>query len=188
MGRPAQISRPAVLAAALALADERGLDAVTMQAVAARLGVTAMALYRHVRDKDDLLDGLVEALLTEFPPPDPGLPWRERLTVLATAIRASAGRHPTVFPLLLRRPAGTEQARRVRDGVLAALGEAGLDGERAARAERLISTAVLGYAASEAAGRFAHHPAQVRDADFATLLRVIGTCVDPRGTSSTPPL
>src|SRR5690606_21008169 len=79
MGRLAQISRPAVLAAALAVADERGLDALTMQAVAARLGVTAMALYRHVRDKDDLLDGLVEALLTEFPPPDPGLPWRERL-------------------------------------------------------------------------------------------------------------
>lgn len=184
MGRPAQISRPAVLTAALAVADERGLDALTMQAVAARLGVTAMALYRHVRDKDDLLDGLVEALLTEFPPPDPGLPWRERLAETARAIRASAARHPAVFPLLLRRPAGTEQARRVRDGVLDALREAGLNDERAARAERLISTAVLGYAASEAAGRFDHHPQDVRDADFAHLLAVIGACVDPEGSRS----
>ncbi|MEV4840753.1 TetR/AcrR family transcriptional regulator [Nonomuraea sp. NPDC049486] len=184
MGRPAQISRPAVLAAALEVADEHGLDAVTMQAVAARLGVTAMALYRHVRSKDDLLDGLVEALLTEFPPPDPGLPWRERLALTATAVRASAGRHPAVFPLLLRRPAETDQARRVRDGVLAALREAGLDDERAARAERLISTAVLGYAASEAAGRFGHHAREVRDADFEILLDVIGACVDPGGSRS----
>lgn len=184
MPRPAQISRPAVLAAALAVADEHGLDAVTMQAVAARLGVTAMALYRHVRDKDDLLDGLVEALLTEFPPPDPALPWRERLAALATRIRASAARHPAVFPLLLRRPAATEHARRARDAVLAALREAGLGEEEAARAERLISTAVLGYAASEAAGRFAHHAPEVRDADFALLLRTIGACVDARAGRS----
>ncbi|HMD23653.1 MAG TPA: TetR family transcriptional regulator [Streptosporangiaceae bacterium] len=64
MGRVAQISRAAVLAAALRLADERGLAAVTMHAVARSLDVTPMALYRHVADKDALLDGLVELLLT----------------------------------------------------------------------------------------------------------------------------
>jgi AcrR family transcriptional regulator len=173
MGRRAQISRPSILGAALAIADEQGLAAVTMSAVAARLDVTAMALYRHVAGKDDLLDGLVEALLTEMPPPAAELPWQQRLEHLAGALRSSAARHPAVFPLLLQRPAATEQARQVRDNVCAALHQAGLDPEQAARAERLISTAVLGFATSEAAGRFDHHPPDVRDADFACLLNAI---------------
>jgi AcrR family transcriptional regulator len=177
MGRRAQISRSAILDAALALADEHGLDAVTMSAVAARLHVTPMALYRHVAGKDDLLDGLVEVLLTEMPPPAADLPWPDRLGHLATALRSTAARHPAVFPLLLQRPAATEHARRVRDGVCAALRQAGLDAGQAARAERLISTAVLGFATSEAAGRFAHHSQDVRDADFACLLTTLHTAI-----------
>ncbi|WP_336213894.1 WHG domain-containing protein [Nonomuraea sp. LPB2021202275-12-8] len=120
----------------------------------------------------------MEALLAEMPPPPAELPWDERLTRLATAIRATAGRHPAVFPLLLQRAAQTEQARGVRDIVCAALREAGLGQEQAERAERLMSTAVLGYAAGEAAGRFARHPQSVRDEDFACLLRGIRTLVE----------
>ena len=133
MGRAPQISREAVLDAALRLADEHGLDAVTMHAVARRLQVTPMALYRHVDDKNALLDGLVEVLLT--------------------------------------RPAVTPAARVVRDAVQAALREGGLPEAEVARAERLISTAVLGFAASEASGRFRQHDQSVIDADFAELLR-----------------
>ena len=75
-----------------------------MQAVADQLGVTSMALYRHVANKADLLDGVVESLLTEFPLPDPGAPWRARLRELSGCIRQTAQRHPSVFPLLLRFP------------------------------------------------------------------------------------
>lgn len=171
MGRVAQISRTAVLATALRLADERGLAAVTMHAVARSLGVTPMALYRHVADKDALLDGLVELLLTEYPRPVAEGRWDERLVALADGIRATARRHPAVFPLLLTRPAITPAARMVRDTVQAALREGGLPDPEAARAERLISTAVLGFAASEAAGRFRHHDQSVIDEDFAELLR-----------------
>ena len=171
MGRVAQISRAAVLAAALRLADERGLAAVTMHAVARSLGVTPMALYRYVADKDALLDGLVELLLTEYPRPAPEGRWDERLVALADGIRATARRHPAVFPLLLTRPAVTPAARMARDAVQAALREGGLPDPEAARAERLISTAVLGFAASEAAGRFRHHDQSVIDEDFAELLR-----------------
>jgi AcrR family transcriptional regulator len=171
MGRAAQISRAGVLAAALRLADEQGLAAVTMHAVARSLGVTPMALYRHVADKDALLDGLVELLLTEYARPAAEGPWDERLVALADAIRATARRHPAVFPLLLTRPAVTPAARTVRDAVHAALHEAGVADGEVARAERLISTAVLGFAASEAAGRFRQHDQAVIDDDFAELLR-----------------
>ena len=75
-----------------------------MGAGAQRRGVTPRALYRHVTGKAGLLDGRVELLLTEFPPPPAGLPWPERLAALAASIRASARRHPSVFPLLLQRP------------------------------------------------------------------------------------
>jgi len=167
----AQISREAVLAAALRLADEHGLAAVTMHAVARSLNVTPMALYRHVADKDALLDGLIELLLTEYPRPAAEGRWDERLLALADGIRATARRHPAVFPLLLTRPAITPAARAARDAVQAALREGGLSHPEAARAERLISTAVLGFAASEAAGRFRHHDQSVIDEDFAELLR-----------------
>ena len=170
MGRAPQISREAVLAAALGLADEQGLEAVTMHAVASRLRVTPMALYRHVDDKNALLDGLVELLLTEYPLPPAGR-WDERLTALAAGIRDTARRHPAVFPLLLTRPAVTPAARVARDAVQSALREGGLPETEVARAERLISTAVLGFAVSEATGRFRQHDQSVIDADFAELLR-----------------
>jgi AcrR family transcriptional regulator len=165
MPRPPRIDRAAVLDATLALADEEGLAAVSMRAVAARLGVTPMALYRHVGDKGQLLDGLVEQLLLELPLPDGTLPWRERLDALAAAMRATARKHPRVFPLLLQRPATTPGAVRARDAVYGVLRDAGLDESTIPRVERLLSTFVLGFAASEAAGRFTATPEQL-DEDF----------------------
>lgn len=178
MGRPAQITRDEVLQASLAIADAEGLDAVTMQAVARRLGVTPMALYRHVASKADLLDALVEGLLTEFSLPAGDLPPAERLRAMGRSIREVARRHPSLFPLLLQRPAVTPESRRVRDSVCAALEEAGLGAAQARQAERLLSTVVLGFATSEAAGRFRNHPRSVIDQDFACLERVIGQVLE----------
>jgi AcrR family transcriptional regulator len=177
VGRVAQISRDAVLAAALRLADEQGLEAVTMHAVARRLRVTPMALYRHVDGKNALLDGLVELLLTEHPLPPDDDRWDQRLVALAAATRDTARRHPAVFPLLLTRPAITPGARAVRDAIQAALRQGGLPEGEAARAERLMSMAVLGFAASEAAGRFRQHDQRVIDEDFAELLRWLRLCL-----------
>lgn len=171
MGRTAQIGRAAILGAALKIADDQGLDAVSMHAVARGLRVTPMALYRHVASKAALLDGLVETLLTELPLPAPELPWDEFLVALAAGIRETARRHPGVFPLLLSRPAATTAARNVRDAIHAALRQAGVAEAAVARTERLLSTAVLGFAASEAGGRFGRHEQAVIDADFAELLR-----------------
>ena len=124
MPRPARLDRTAVLTAALAIADAEGLGAVSMHAVAARLGVTAMALYRHVGNKDALLDGLVERLLEEIEPPRTG-PALDQLVAMGAALRRIARRHPAVFPLLLQRPAITPRARAIREQVYARLRAAG---------------------------------------------------------------
>jgi AcrR family transcriptional regulator len=166
MPRQALISRETILDETLALADERGLAGVSMRAVAARLGVTAMSLYHHVRDKDDLLDGLVERLLAELSLPDSDLPGEERLHALASSMRRTATCHPDAFSLLLGRPVATPAALAVRQVAYTALRDAGVPDELVPRTERLLSTFVIGFAASEVGGRFAAHDQAVRDADF----------------------
>jgi AcrR family transcriptional regulator len=147
--------RREILDAALAIADEKGLEAVTMRAVAARIGVTAMALYPHVQSKDELLDGLLGRLLAEVSVPDPGKPWRDRLREFAHSAREAAHRHPAVVPLVFARPAMTRDAGVVIDAAYQALLDAGVQPDQVARVERMMSTFVLGYAISETGGRFA---------------------------------
>ena len=171
MPRPALISRAVILDETLALADERGLAAVTMRTVAARLGVTAMSLYHHVRDKNDLLDGLVERLFAALSLPDPSLAGRGATSArlhAACVSRLPVIPMPSVAP---RRPVATPSAAlAVRDVAYAALRDAGIPDELVPRAERLLSTFVIGFAASEVGGRFAAHDQAVRDADFELLL------------------
>src|ERR671929_689410 len=114
MPRPARFTRSEVITSALQLADEQGLAAVTMSAVAARLGVTPMALYAHVDSKEHLLDLLVEAVLCELPGTDDLPDGWSQLEILARALREAAGRHPAVFPLLLQRPAAAGGRLRLR--------------------------------------------------------------------------
>jgi AcrR family transcriptional regulator len=173
MARPRLIDRAAVLRASLAVADEHGIDALTMQAAAERLGVTPMALYRHVENKQDLLDGLVESLLDEIPSPSDDQPWDEQLSTMGQAMRTTARLHPSVFPLLLQLPATTPGAKRVRQRVYRSLTNAGVAKADVARVERIISTIVLGFATSEVAGRFRAHSRETLDADYAALERII---------------
>ena len=147
--------RQEILDAALALADEGGLDAVSMRAVAQRVGVTAMALYPHFSGKAALLDGLVGRVLADLPRPDPDGSWQQRLSGLAHAVRELAHRHPSIVPLLFSRPAVTPDAVRVVDAIYQALMDAGVPPGQVARLERMLSTFVLGYAVSEVSGRFA---------------------------------
>ena len=153
----------------LALAEERGLGAVSMRGVADRLGVTPMALYHHFGDKRALMDALVERLLAEIPIPAPELPWRERLLELAASLRATARRYPDAFPMLFQRRAATPQALARRDAVYAALRDAGLPESLVPRVEGLVSTFVLGFAASEAGGRFSGRSEAQLDDDLRWL-------------------
>lgn len=93
----APLSRPAVIAAAVQLADDEGVEVVSMRRVADHLGVVPMALYKHVADKEDLLDGMIDLVLAEIAPPDPGLgdgDWQGRVRHTARAARDVVQRHP----------------------------------------------------------------------------------------------
>ena len=152
------VDRGKILFAALSIADEHGLGAVSMRAVGERVGVSAMALYPHVSSKDALLDGLVDVLLAELLPPLDALPadsdWWTRLTAVAHEVRRLAVRHPSAFSLLLARPSVTPDAVRATDVLYQALLDAGVPDGQVDRVERLVSTFVLGFAASEVNGRF----------------------------------
>ncbi|MBY8885816.1 TetR/AcrR family transcriptional regulator [Streptomyces sp. PTM05] len=148
--------REEILDAGLAIADEKGLNAVSMRAVAERVGVTPMALYPHVGSKAALLDGMVGRLLGELAPAvgGEGLPWDERMRHFAHAARGLGRRHPWAAALLFARPSVTPDGVRTVDGVYTALLDAGVPERHVPRLERLLSTFVIGYAASEAGGRF----------------------------------
>jgi AcrR family transcriptional regulator len=148
-------TREAILDAALDLADERGLAAVSMRAVAQRVGVSAMALYPYIGSKDALLDGLVDRMLASLLPfGGTEGDWSDRLRRGGRAARALARRHPSAFTLLLARPSVTPDAVRVVDALYALLLEAGVPPREVPRLERLLSTFVLGYASTEVNGRF----------------------------------
>jgi AcrR family transcriptional regulator len=163
-----------VLEAASKVAEREGFQGLSMRSVARELDVSAMALYRHVADKDDLLDGLVQRLLGEVQLPDRSLSWETRLRNLAYELRALATRHPELFGLLLRRRAASPEALQVRQAAISALCAGGLDLDEATRLELLLSTTIFGFAFSEAAGRFEDLDA---DAEFDALLDLLARAV-----------
>lgn len=149
-------TREAILDAAIQLADERGLDAVSMRSVAGRVGVTPMALYPYVGSKAALLDGMMGRMLRELlPAMAPASSWSGRLRDLAFAARNLSKRHPWVARLQLLRPAIEPDSVRVVDAIYQALLEAGVPEADVPRMERMISTFIIGFGASEAEGRFA---------------------------------
>ena len=88
------LSRQRVLHAALLLADKAGVDSLSMRRLAGELGVVPMALYKHVANKEELLDGMVDAIIQEIAPPPPGLPWKEAVRVRVLSARTTLRQHP----------------------------------------------------------------------------------------------
>ncbi|MGY1803377.1 TetR/AcrR family transcriptional regulator C-terminal domain-containing protein [Blastococcus sp. SYSU D00922] len=93
-GRRTPLSTERVLSAAVALADEVGIDAVSMRRLAQDLGVVPMALYKHVANKDQLLDGMVDRVVGEFEPPAEGADWKDGVRQRVLSARRAVLRHP----------------------------------------------------------------------------------------------
>ncbi len=104
-GRPAERSRAQVTAAAIKVADQEGLDAVSMRRVAAELGTGAASLYRYVATRDDLLDLMADATGAEYDLAAPSGDWLADLVGIAGQARAIMLRHPWLPALVITRPA-----------------------------------------------------------------------------------
>jgi AcrR family transcriptional regulator len=143
-GRPPTIDRADVLDTAIRLLDVEGVEALTMRRLASELGVSAMALYRHVSSKDELLMVLVDRLAARLDyPPRPRDPKRAML-VLWSTIYDSLAQHPWVPEVLARRRMMAPSVLGAIEEIHAALRSAGLSIEAAVRAYRLMWNFTLG--------------------------------------------
>jgi AcrR family transcriptional regulator len=109
--RTAPLTRDAIFAAALAIIDRDGYAALSMRRLAGDLGVEAMSLYHHVRDKRALLGGVVElSLRAQAPaPPRPGTPWEDVVVAMVLAFRRTLVAHPNVLPLMAAHPPSSRE-------------------------------------------------------------------------------
>jgi TetR/AcrR family transcriptional regulator, tetracycline repressor protein len=147
-GQRAGLSRDLVLDAATDLLAERG--AVTMRAVAQRLGVAPNALYSHVADKTELVDGVLDRVLAhvEAPPSGPGVDPREALHRLMASTHDVLLRHPQLVPAFLaRQGARGVNAQRLGAVALEHLAAAGVTGDAAREALRVLIVYTIGFAA-----------------------------------------
>src|SRR5436190_13378798 len=95
------LSRERILAAALELADEAGIEALSMRKLGQSLGFEAMSLYNHVANKDDVLNGILELVLaeTELPPPEGD--WAEAIRSSAISVHEALLRHTWACNLVM---------------------------------------------------------------------------------------
>ena len=149
-GRRPRVSRGQVLDAALELADDGGLAAVTMASVGARLGVEAMSLYRHIGNKEEMLDGLVDRVFAEIDVPADARDWREALRRRAVSAHAALRRHPWAIGLMESRSQPGPATLGHHDAMVAILLRAGFDGRGATRVYNLLDSYIYGFALQEA--------------------------------------
>jgi TetR/AcrR family tetracycline transcriptional repressor len=173
------LTRERVVAEALVVISTEGAQALSMRALAGRLGVVPGALYRHVRSKEQLYDLVLDAVLAEAvaqpgparPDPgqaDPGRPepaklWTAQIAALAHRLRAVLENHPGIAALLKTRDPLSPASLALAEGFLAPLLAAGLPGNQAALAFRLIYDYTLGFALADPSS-----PAEQRLRDTAT--------------------
>lgn len=142
------LTRQRALDAAVSLADAEGISAVTMRRLAQALGVEAMSLYHHVSGKDDILDGMVDAVFAEIAlPEDPD--WRTAMVQRAHSMRATLRRHPWALGLMGSRTQPGPATLAHHEAMLKSLREAGFSLAATAHAAALMDAYIFGFAMQE---------------------------------------
>lgn len=143
------LNRAKVITAAVALADEHGLEGLSMRAVAKRLQVEAMSLYNHVDGKEDLIDGMVDHVAGEIAPPMHDASWKVALRKSALSVHDALNRHPWACALIgLRLNVGPHMLAHT-EAQLTQLVEAGFSHEIADHAMNAIDNHVRGFTLQE---------------------------------------
>lgn len=147
-------TRADICAAALALVDEEGLEALSMRRLGSRLGIEAMSLYHHVRNKADLLDALHGAVLGQLEPEGVrGDAWRPLLGGLARALRSTLLRHPNVVPLFTHNPVRAPEALGTLERVRAAMARDGFSSGDTHNAIYVVGMFTIGHVIFETGSR-----------------------------------
>jgi len=146
--RPA-LSRERVLQSAVDLADREGLGALTMRRLGSELGVEAMSLYKHVANKEEILDGIVELVVGEVEIPARTTDWKEAMRRRAKSARDVLSRHSWAIGLLEARGSTGSASLRYADAILGNLRSAGFTIENAAHAFWVLDSFVYGHVIQE---------------------------------------
>ena len=141
----APLNRERVLRAALALADENGIESLTMRELGLRLGVEAMSLYNHVANKDEILDGMIDLVVSEIDLPSDTVGWKEAMRRRAISAQSVFFRHPWASGLIDSRESSGPARLRYFDWVLGTLRRAGFPLELTARAFSVLDSYIYGF-------------------------------------------
>ncbi len=144
-GRRATLTRQRVLEAAVTLADREGIEAVSMRRLGQELGIEAMSLYTHVRNKDDLLDGMVEAVMAEVPAGAGREGWKAALRHTILDARAALLRHPWAPGIIETRASPGPSTMAHYDRVMGILRGGGFSLEVTHHALHLLGSRLLGF-------------------------------------------
>jgi AcrR family transcriptional regulator len=143
--RRPQLTRERVVATAVELADRDGIESISMRRLAQELGVEAMSLYTHVHNKDDLLDGMVDAVVAQIPISAGAADWRTSLRQMAIAARRIVLAHPWAARLIESRAAPGPATMRYINAVLGLLREDGFTIAQAHHALHILGSRALGF-------------------------------------------
>lgn len=165
------LSRDQVLRAAVTLADEGGIGALSMRKLGQALGVEAMSLYNHVAGKGDLLDGMIDVVFGEIGLPGGDGGWKQAMRRRAISAREVLGRHRWAIGLMESRRSPGPATLRHHDAVLGCLREAGFSVVLTAHAYSLLDSYIYGFALQEASLPFdtGEEAAQVAQ-DISTMM------------------
>lgn len=144
-----------ISAVALAIVDREGLGALSMRSLATALGTGPMTLYNYVRDRGELEELVVDAIIAEVRVPAPSDDWQRDVQAIAVAMWEAMRRHPNVVPLVLTRRTVSASSYLAADRLIAALQRAGLADVDLLAAFRAVLGLVIGSAQAELAGPLA---------------------------------
>ncbi len=145
----APLNRERVLRAAVALADTEGIGALTMRRLGQELGVEAMSLYNHVANKDDILDGIVDLVVTDIEVPPAGTGWRAAMHRRAVSAHEVLLAHPWATTLITSRLAIGQGMTRYLDATLGRLREGGFTVDQALDAWNALDSHIYGFTLQE---------------------------------------
>lgn len=148
------LSRERVLRAAVRLADEGGIQALSMRKVAQELGVEAMSLYNHVENKDDIFDGMIDHVFESIPLPAAESDWRATIRDTALIALDRFITHPWVVNLLMQRGNYGRSSLRFMDRMLGLLRSAGFSDEDTHHAWQMLASHTMGYAFQQVSGGY----------------------------------